>query len=107
MNFTDEHLERSFCWDEPNNFRAIRSIEATPIILAAEDEMVRVVALTGGRQFKNRLNSMGLLPGEPIRIIRNSGSGPLVLEVKGSRLAVGRGEGAKILVNRTDELSRS
>jgi ferrous iron transport protein A len=103
MNLQDAYLKGSSRRDET---RDLRAAGATPVILVAENETVRLAGLDGGRQFRNRLTAMGLLPGEPIRIIRNSGGGPIVLEVKGGRLAFGRGEGRKILVNRTDEPSR-
>lgn len=52
-----------------------------------------------GQKLKHKLYDMGLTPGTTISIISSSGRGPLIIGVRGSRLAIGRGIGAKITVN--------
>ena len=59
---------------------------------------VRLVAVRAGRGLVQRLADMGLVPGVEIRVVSNSGAGPLVVLVKGSRLVLGRGMAHKILV---------
>jgi Fe2+ transport system protein FeoA len=81
------------------NSRVIRARGNTvPVTFAREDDLVTLAALEGGWHFKKRLTALGLLPGEPLRVIRNSGSGPIVIEVKDTRLAIGRGEANKVMV---------
>jgi ferrous iron transport protein A len=43
---------------------------------------------------------MGVLPGEKLMVLRNDINGPLVLEVKGTRVAIGRGLCQKVMVSR-------
>lgn len=69
-----------------------------PITSAKEGTTVRLYKIEGGHQVKRRLTVIGFLENEPVRVIKKSYFGPLVLEVKGSRFAVGRGEAEKILV---------
>lgn len=50
------------------------------------------------RAVSNRLASLGFTPGADLRMTQNFGSGPLIVTVRGTRVALGRGEAAKILV---------
>jgi Fe2+ transport system protein FeoA len=52
----------------------------------------------GGRQLRSRLAALGLLPGAELEVIQNSGQGPFVVAVKGSRIVIGRGMAARIAV---------
>ena len=47
---------------------------------------------------QSRLASLGLLPGEQIHVVRQGQFGPIVVSVKGARLALGRGVAHQILV---------
>lgn len=59
---------------------------------------LRVKAIMGGCQAQARLASLGILPGEEVTVLQRSNSGPLLLEVKGARVALGRGISLKITV---------
>ena len=48
----------------------------------------------------NRLASLGFTPGVTINMTQNFGRGPLIVTVRGTRVALGRGEAAKIIVER-------
>jgi hypothetical protein len=39
---------------------------------------------------------MGLTPGAEVRVLQNRGRGPLIIEVHGVRLALGRGQAARV-----------
>jgi ferrous iron transport protein A len=41
---------------------------------------------------------MGLVPGITLKILNRNGSGPVMIAVKDSRLAIGRGMAEKIIV---------
>ena len=41
---------------------------------------------------------LGMLPGAELEVIQNSGHGPFVIAVKGSRIVIGRGMAARIAV---------
>lgn len=59
-----------------------------------------VSALSGGRTVSNRLVSLGFTPGVELDMVQNFGHGPLIVSVRGTRVALGRGEAAKILVRK-------
>ena len=69
-----------------------------PITSAEERTTVRLYKIEGGCQLKRRLTVLGFLENEPIRLIKKSYFGPVVIEIKGSKFAIGRGEAQKILV---------
>lgn len=52
-----------------------------------------------GHRLEHRLNYMGLVPGEPIKVMQNNAPGPVVVAVKGSRLCLGRGIACKLMVS--------
>jgi Fe2+ transport system protein FeoA len=54
--------------------------------------------ITGGRQLRGRLAALGLLPGTELEVVQNSGHGPFVVSVRGSRIVIGRGMAARIEV---------
>ncbi len=62
-----------------------------------EGKKARIIDIFGGRGMVRRLMKMGLSPGSEIIVIRNS-LGPLIIEVRGVRLALGRGLASRILV---------
>ena len=57
---------------------------------------VRVVRINAGRGLKQRLLSLGLVPGADIYVLDNR-HGPVKLCFNNSRIAVGRGVAAKVL----------
>ncbi|WP_010478832.1 FeoA family protein [Thermococcus zilligii] len=59
-----------------------------------------VVNLQGGPNFRSRLYAMGLAPGAAVRVVSVYSSGPVVVEVGGTRLALGRGMASKVLVRK-------
>lgn len=61
-------------------------------------QRARVAAIHGGRGLVGRLAALGLIPGTLVTLLTNVGKGPVILEVRGARLALGRGQAEKILV---------
>ena len=55
-------------------------------------------AVHGGKEMRGRLAALGLLPGTELEVIQNSGHGPFVVCVRGSRVVIGRGMAARIEV---------
>ena len=70
-----------------------------PLTLVHEGKTAVLRSIEGGRQIKGRLAALGLLPGTKLEVIQNSGHGPFVIAVKGSRIVIGRGMAAKISVD--------
>lgn len=68
------------------------------LVMVEEGKRVRLKAVHSGVGLKARLAAMGLVPGVEIEVVRNRFRGPFVLEVKGSRMMLGRGMAHKIFV---------
>ncbi len=62
------------------------------------ERSVRVRQLHGGKDFASRMAALGLIEGAEIKVIQNYKHGPLIAMVCGSRVSLGRGEAAKVLV---------
>lgn len=69
-----------------------------PLAMVSPGEEVRLVTIYGGQRVRKRLADLGLNLGMTVRVLQDNGHGPLILAVKDSRLAVGRGVALKILV---------
>ena len=69
-----------------------------PLRLAPEGAFVRITALTGVQEFRDRLAGMGLSVGARVEVIQNRGDGQLLLARKGSRLFLGGGMAHRIQV---------
>jgi len=54
--------------------------------------------LNGGQGFASRLAAMGLVVGAPLVVRQNAGHGAMLVEVRDTRIALGRSEAKKILV---------
>jgi len=70
-----------------------------PLSQVKEGQTVSIVAIDGGRELRSRLTTMGLLPNTLVTVIRNGRSGPFVINVKNSKMALGRGVVDKIMVS--------
>ena len=61
-------------------------------------QTVRFVNADTGQDLNSRLASMGLVPNVEIKVMNNSHPGPFVINVKNTRIALGRGMAGKIKV---------
>jgi ferrous iron transport protein A len=61
-------------------------------------KMVRIAKLEGGHGFLSRLASLGFTPGAALTVVQNFGYGPLIVSLRDTRVALGRGEAGRILV---------
>jgi Fe2+ transport system protein FeoA len=57
-----------------------------------------IVFIHGGKGASHRLAELGLLPGERLTMMYNSGAGPVTIIVKGSKISIGHGLAQKIIV---------
>ncbi len=69
------------------------SLAALPAGAAA-----RVLHLYGGRELIARLAALGFTPGTEVRVEQNFGRGPLIVGLRGTRLALGRREAGRVHV---------
>jgi len=63
-----------------------------------QGKKVALAHINGGRGMRSRLYSMGLVPGAVFTVLSRNGGGPVMVKVKDSRLAIGRGMAQKIIV---------
>jgi ferrous iron transport protein A len=78
-------------------------MDHTNIIALTElsvDHQATVSAFHIGTSEATRLVSLGLTPGAEVSMTQNYGRGPLIVTVRGTHVALGRIEAAKILVRR-------
>ena len=54
--------------------------------------------IDAGINARQRLTDMGLLPGEMIRVLHNTGHGPVTVAIKGVKIAIGHGLAYKTIV---------
>lgn len=57
-----------------------------------------ILSFASGRLETIRLASLGFTPGARVSMAQNFGRGPLIVTVRGTRVALGRGEAAQIFV---------
>ena len=69
-----------------------------PLDKIAAGAVVKVVTVEAGSGLNNRLAAMGLLADVQIRVIRNDGAGQIIINVKNSKVILGRGMSHKVFV---------
>lgn len=67
------------------------------------DTRTVVCELRGGREFVSRMTALGFTAGTEVKVIQNYGRGPLIALVRDTRVALGRGEALKVLVEETSD----
>ena len=69
-----------------------------PLSNVRAGETVKLVRVDAGRGLNNRLASMGLVSNVEITVVSGGHPGPFVINVKGSKIMLGRGMANKIMV---------
>jgi ferrous iron transport protein A len=65
-----------------------------------KDQTAVVSSLTGGQRFISRVSAIGFTPGTPVTMLQNLGRGPVLVYLRDTQVALGRGEAAKVQVER-------
>jgi ferrous iron transport protein A len=81
---------------EPTNLRA----SACNLNDLGSGETATVREISGGTQFRSRMASLGFTPGALVKMIQNYGHGAVIVSLRGTRVALGRGEARKVGVSR-------
>jgi ferrous iron transport protein A len=68
-----------------------------PLKNVRSGQPVVLVQISGGHRVAHRLAELGLTPGVQLEVLQNKG-GPILLAVRGTRLAIGRGMANKVMV---------
>ncbi len=66
--------------------------------MANEGSVVKIMDIVSGERMKKRLSELGLYEGTEVLVSKNDVCGPVILKVLDSRIAVGRGQAMKIMV---------
>lgn len=75
--------------------------DGVPLSALRTGEEGVITGLLGGRSLRSRMVSLGMTPGAAVTVLQNFGHGPLIVRVRDTRVALGRGEAEKVLVRRT------
>jgi ferrous iron transport protein A len=68
-----------------------------------ENRKAEVIDIQGGQGIRQRLSQMGIHPGDAITILRYGAlRGPILIEIHGSQVALGRGIASRIIVEETE-----
>lgn len=54
--------------------------------------------LRGGEEFTHRMVSLGFTPGVIVTVVQNYEHGPILVDVRDTHIALGRGEAIKVLI---------
>jgi ferrous iron transport protein A len=68
---------------------------------------VRIDTINGGRGLMGRLSSMGLVPGTEVLVISGRRGGPVIVGLRGCRIAIGCGMANKIMVEPVGDTARA
>ena len=68
------------------------------LTFAPAETKLLVVSISGGREFQRKIASLGIYSGEILKIAERHSRGALVINVKGTRLAIGQGMSKQIKV---------
>lgn len=72
--------------------------KSLPLTEIKNGTRIRVAALRGGRDFQERVSSMGLYVGCEAEILINGAEGRMIIAVNDTRIALGHGMAQKIMV---------
>lgn len=84
---------------EPPTF--IAGVTQLNELRAGETAVVR--ELDGGAHFRSRMASLGFTPGALVKMMQNYGHGAVIVSLRGTRVALGRGEARKVGVSLGNE----
>ena len=69
----------------------------------SKNSLVKVTGFSGGDAMKRRLKDLGILVNEVIKIVKNDNHGPVIVNVKGADIVLGRTVTEKIIVESLDD----
>ena len=72
--------------------------ESISLIEMEKDKEIEIVSIEAGLQATKRLFDLGLTPKTKIKILRKTIFGPIEIELRGSKLVLGRGLASKIFI---------
>ncbi len=70
--------------------------------MVSSGETVKIASVRAGWSLQRRLADLGLTPGVEVKVISRGRPGQVVIDIRGSRLALGYGVAQKITVGLRD-----
>jgi len=77
---------------------------AVPLSFLSAHQSGTVQQLNGGHEFVSRLAALGFTPGTSVEVVQNFGTGPLIVTIRDTRIALGREEARKVRVRATGSM---
>jgi len=74
-----------------------------PLAMLPENKEAAVIEVNGGMGLTRRLLEMGFTRGAKVKVLHSTPPGPILVIVRGSRIALGRGVAMKIIVSLEDD----
>ncbi|MAF85247.1 MAG: ferrous iron transport protein A [Dehalococcoidales bacterium] len=71
-----------------------------PLAMTAPGELVTISEISAGPGLQKKLADMGFTPGVQMRVINVQAPGPVLIDLRGSRVALGQGIAQKIAVKK-------
>lgn len=69
------------------------------LVEITEGENVKIVSIGGGSNTQQQLRELGLYAGDTIRVVRRAAfQGPLLIETRGTQIAIGRAIAEQVVV---------
>jgi len=81
---------------DSNQMAQQQGLKAISNLPAGRRGVVRL--LCGGEDFARRMVALGFTPGVKVTVVQNYGRGPILVSVRDTHVALGRGEALKLLV---------
>ncbi|MEA2069907.1 MAG: ferrous iron transport protein A [Asgard group archaeon] len=96
-------MTKSDTWNRQSNSRKLPAQHGTeiPLIDLPVGKKGIINSVKGGRRACQRLNELGLIVGATVEMVNKINRGPVMIRVKGSKLALGRGLAMKVFVQIT------
>ena len=73
--------------------------EIMPLDKVLAGTTVTLSRIDAGRELRNRLTALGLLPNSQITVLRNFSQGQIIVRVKDTKIVLGRGMANKVWVS--------
>lgn len=96
-------MRRHRWWTRLGQYKNVSSLPdngLVPLSALRPGERGVVSKILCGRNLLCRMTSLGFTPGAEVTMVQNYGHGPLIAQVRGARIALGRGEAGKVQVRR-------
>ena len=75
------------------------STSIMPLTFICSGRSVILSHIRAGKELLSQLSATGLIPGITVNMLRNDYKGPVILDVGGGRLMLGRGMAEKVAVS--------